>query len=101
MYKLDRRVFLQQSIMAGAALSLPNQINALASSKINKVRIGMIGVGFRSHEHMANFLQRNDVEITAIADPQQRSIDDALKVLKNTIVLNLRSTKTSMIIKIF
>ncbi|MEJ7671272.1 MAG: hypothetical protein WKF59_00740 [Chitinophagaceae bacterium] len=68
--------------MAGAALSLPNQINALASSKINKVRIGMIGVGFRSHEHMANFLQRNDVEITAIADPQQRSIDDALKVFK-------------------
>ena len=82
MYKLDRRVFLQQSIMAGAALSLPNQINALASSKINKVRIGMIGVGFRSHEHMGNFLQRNDVEITAIADPQQRSIDDALKVFK-------------------
>jgi predicted dehydrogenase len=31
---------------------------------------------------MANFLQRNDVEITAIADPQQRSIDDALKVFK-------------------
>jgi len=82
MYKLDRRVFLQQSIMAGAALSLPTQINALASSKINKVRIGMIGVGFRSHEHMGNFLQRNDVEITAIADPQQRSIDDALKVFK-------------------
>ncbi len=80
MYKLDRRVFLQQSIMAGAAFSLPNPINALASSKINKVRIGMIGVGFRSHEHMGNFLQRNDVEITAIADPQQRSIDDALKV---------------------
>jgi len=82
MYKLDRRVFLQQSIMAGAALSLPEQINAFATSKISKVRIGMIGVGFRSHEHMGNFLQRNDVEITAIADPQQRSIDDALKVFK-------------------
>ncbi len=82
MYKLDRRAFLQQSIMAGAALSLPNQINALASSKINKVRIGMIGVGFRSHEHMGNFLQRDDVEITAIADPQQRSIESALKVFK-------------------
>ncbi|MBA3674345.1 MAG: Gfo/Idh/MocA family oxidoreductase [Chitinophagaceae bacterium] len=82
MYKLDRRAFLQQSIMAGAALSLPNQINALASSKINRVRIGVIGVGFRSHEHMGNFLQRDDVEITAIADPQQRSIESALKVFK-------------------
>ena len=82
MYKSDRRTFLQQSMMAGVAVSLPNQIKALASSKINKVRIGMIGVGFRSHEHMGNFLQRDDVEITAIADPQQRSITDALKVFK-------------------
>jgi len=82
MHKVGRRSFLQQSMMAGAALSMPNQIKAFASAKINKVRIGIIGVGFRSHEHMGNFLQRDDVEITAIADPQQRSIDDALKVFK-------------------
>ena len=31
---------------------------------------------------MGNFLQREDVEVTAIADPQQRSIDEALKVFK-------------------
>ena len=42
----------------------------------------MIGVGFRSHEHMGNFLQREDVEIIAFADPQQRSIDEALKEYK-------------------
>ncbi|HUS01381.1 MAG TPA: Gfo/Idh/MocA family oxidoreductase, partial [Chitinophagaceae bacterium] len=82
MYKFDRRTFLQQSMMTGVAVSLPNQIKAFGSSKTNKVRIGMIGVGFRSHEHMGNFLQRDDVEITAIADPQQRSITDALKVFK-------------------
>lgn len=44
--------------------------------------MGMIGVGFRSHEHMGNYLQREDVEITAIADPQQRSIDEALPLFK-------------------
>jgi hypothetical protein len=82
MHKLNRRFFLQQSMMAGVALSMPNQIMSLASSKINKVRIGMIGVGFRSHEHMGNFLQRDDVDVVAIADPQQRSIDEALKVFK-------------------
>ena len=82
MYKFDRRVFLQQSIMAGVALSLPGEIKSFASAKTGKVRIGMIGVGFRSHEHMGNFLQRDDVEINAIADPQQRSIDDALKIFK-------------------
>jgi hypothetical protein len=31
---------------------------------------------------MGNFLQRNDVEIVAIADSQQRSITDALNVFK-------------------
>lgn len=82
MYKLNRRIFLQQSMMAGIALSLPDQIQSFASFKISKVRIGMIGVGFRSHEHMGNFLQREDVDVIAIADPQQRSIDDALKVFK-------------------
>ena len=82
MYKLNRRIFLQQSMMAGVALSLPDQIKSFASSKVNRVRIGMIGVGFRSHEHMGNFLQRDDVDVIAIADPQQRSIDDALKVFK-------------------
>lgn len=82
MQKVHRRTFLQQSMLAGVAVSLPNQLISYASSQINKVRIGIIGVGFRSHEHMGNFLQREDVEITAIADPQQRSISDALKVFK-------------------
>lgn len=44
------------------------------------MRIGIIGSGFRSHEHLSNFLQREDVDVTAIADPQQRSIDEVLKV---------------------
>lgn len=82
MYKFDRRAFLQQSMMAGVAVSLPAQVKAFASSKINKVRIGIIGAGFRAHEHMKNFFQRDDVEITAIADPQQRSIEEALNIFK-------------------
>ncbi|MEP6616406.1 MAG: Gfo/Idh/MocA family oxidoreductase [Ginsengibacter sp.] len=75
----DRRMFLQQATLAGVALAFSNQIKAMAPLAMHKVRIGMIGVGFRSHEHMGNFLQREDVDVVAIADPQQRSIDDALK----------------------
>lgn len=77
----DRRKFLQQTALAGAALILPNKIKAFATAE-KKVRIGMIGVGLRSHEHMGNFLQRDDVDIVAIADPQQRSITEALEVFK-------------------
>ncbi len=76
----NRRNFIRSTALAGSALALSNSIKGFSSKKKDKVRIGIIGVGLRSHEHMGNFLQRDDVEITAIADPQQRSIDEALKV---------------------
>jgi predicted dehydrogenase len=78
----NRRNFIKTSALTGAALTLNNTIKAFSSVKKEKVRIGIIGTGLRSHEHMGNFLQRDDVEITAIADPQQRSIDEALNVFK-------------------
>jgi predicted dehydrogenase len=78
----NRRNFIKTSALTGAALSLTNSIKAFSSVKKDKVRMGIIGAGFRSHEHMGNFLQREDVEIIAIADPQQRSVDEALKVFK-------------------
>lgn len=68
--------------MTSMALAFTDHVNTFSPLKKDKVRIGIIGAGFRYHEHMGNFLQREDVEITAIADPQQRSIDDALKVFK-------------------
>jgi predicted dehydrogenase len=80
--KFNRKDFIQKTTMAGVALGLANSIKAFSSQKRDKVRIGIIGAGLRSHEHMGNFLQRDDVEITAIADPQQRSVDEALAVFK-------------------
>ncbi len=78
--QLNRRDFIKATALTGAALTLNHSIKAFSSVKKEKVRIGIIGAGFRSHEHMGNFLQREDVEIIAIADPQQRSIDEALKI---------------------
>ena len=79
---LDRREFIKAGTLSGVALTLPGYLKVFAKEKTTKVRIGMIGVGLRSHEHMGNFLQREDVEIIAIADPQPRSIDEAAKVFK-------------------
>ncbi len=84
-HQLNRRNFIKSTSLTGAALTLNNSIKAFLPAKKNKgliVSIGIIGAGFRSHEHMGNFLQRDDVEITAIADPQQRSVDEALSVFK-------------------
>jgi len=41
----------------------------------------MIGTGFSANEHLRPFSQREDVEVTAIADPQQRSDNEVLQVL--------------------
>jgi hypothetical protein len=78
----NRRHFIKASALTAAAFTINNSIKAFAPAAKEKIRIGMIGVGLRSHEHMGNFLQRPDVEITAIADPQQQSINEALKVFK-------------------
>jgi predicted dehydrogenase len=76
----NRRKFIKATALSTAALSINQSVKAFAPVKKDKVRIGIIGAGFRSHEHISNFLQRDDVAITAIADPQQRSIDEALKL---------------------
>jgi len=78
----NRRNFIKTTALTGAALTFNHSIKAFSTVKKDTVRIGIIGTGLRSHEHMGNFLQRDDVQITAIADPQQRSIDEALKIFK-------------------
>ena len=44
--------------------------------------MGIIGDGCRSQEHIGNFGQRADVEIIALADPQERSIKEAIAEIK-------------------
>lgn len=79
---LNRRQFLQQSALAGMGLAFANNLMASNETKVDKIRIGIIGAGLRSHEHIGNFCQRPDVEITALADPQERSIREALAEIK-------------------
>src|SRR5437868_206956 len=78
----NRRHFLKTTTLSAAALTLNDNIRAFAPVKKDKLRVGIIGSGFRSQEHMGNFLQREDVDVVAIADPQQRSIDDVLPLFK-------------------
>jgi predicted dehydrogenase len=79
---LNRRQFLQNATMAGMGLVFARQLMAATPSKAERVRIGIIGAGLRSHEHIGNFCQRPDVEVTALADPQERSIREALAEIK-------------------
>ena len=78
-----RRDFLKTTI-AGAGLSiLPTAILSGKDAE-TKVRLGFIGVGLRGQNHLDLALRRNDVEVVAICDVQQRMIDMSKDLIKKS-----------------
>jgi predicted dehydrogenase len=69
---MERRKFIQATLAAGAAATVLNP-TVLFAAKQPKVRVGFIGVGLRGRDHLELCLQRDDVEIIAIADPDTKS----------------------------
>src|SRR4051794_31344147 len=80
---IKRRNFIKQTTAASVALALSGNIKAFASSKVNQVRVGMIGVGLRGQNHLDLLLRRNDVIVTAFADPDKGMLASALKMVKD------------------
>jgi predicted dehydrogenase len=82
-YKISRRAFVKNSSIAGMGFTiLPSSI--LSKKKENKVRIGMIGVGLRGQNHLGLLLKRDDIEVVAICDIQQRMIDMSKDLIKKS-----------------
>ncbi|MBI1768894.1 MAG: Gfo/Idh/MocA family oxidoreductase [Bacteroidetes bacterium] len=79
-----RRDFIKTTAIAGAAFSiLPSNI-VFSKSPENKVRLGFIGVGARGQNHLELALDRDDVEVVALCDIQQRMIDMSLGLVANS-----------------
>lgn len=53
---------------------MPNSLFS-GTLKKSKVNIGMIGTGLRGQSNLNILLHRDDVEVKAIADPQERMVD--------------------------
>ncbi|AJH14271.1 hypothetical protein MPR_1082 [Myroides profundi] len=67
--------------MAGiGALIVPSSLFSF-SNNTKKVRIGMIAVGLRGQVHLDELLKRDDVEVIAMADPNDRMIKRAQKIV--------------------
>jgi predicted dehydrogenase len=78
--KNSRRNFIKTTAVAGLGFTiLPSSI--IAKDKVNKVRLGIIGVGLRGQNHLELALGRTDVEVIAICDIQQRMIDMSLELI--------------------
>jgi hypothetical protein len=80
----SRRQFVQNASMTSLVIGLsPAFIKAQSSTKMDTVRIGIIGTGFRGQSHLEMLCQRKDTNIVAFADPDPRMLADAQKILKD------------------
>jgi predicted dehydrogenase len=78
----NRRAFTKSLAVAGVGLAL--KPSSLLGSDESTIKIGIIGVGLRGQSHLELLLKRNDVEVVAICDIQQRMIDDSKKMIDAT-----------------
>jgi len=81
-----RRNFIQKTAIIGAGITLAPQFTfgAGINSDKDKLNIGLIGVGLRGTNHLNNVLLREDVNVTAICDIDERRISIAQEIiLKN------------------
>ncbi|MFH4964779.1 Gfo/Idh/MocA family oxidoreductase [Gaetbulibacter sp. M235] len=64
----SRRDFIKKAAIVGTGISLMPNFTFGINNKLDKLKIGMIGVGLRGTNHLENLLLRDDINITAICD---------------------------------
>jgi predicted dehydrogenase len=77
----SRRDFIKKATVAGVGFSVLSSA-AFAKDDVQKVRLGFIGVGLRGQGHLQLALNRNDVDVVAICDINQRMIDMSKELFK-------------------
>ena len=81
--RMSRRGFLKKGAALGTAIAFPTIIPATALGQggrpapSNRVVMGAVGVGWQGMSNMNNFLGRNDVQMVAVCDLDQRHLREA------------------------
>ena len=81
--QLTRRRFLQSTIAATAALSLPARLRAAAEGANGDVRVAIVGFKGRGQDHIKNYLGLKGVRITALCDVDSGVLEKGAAQLKN------------------
>jgi predicted dehydrogenase len=82
--KTTRREFIKTTSTAGIGLTILPSSLVFSQQKEPRARLGFIGVGLRGQSHLDLALRRNDVEVVAICDVQQRMIDMSLNLVNRS-----------------
>jgi len=78
---MKRREFLRSTGLTAAGITLVPGHDLFAKSVAAKLKVGLIGTGLRGQNHLALLLDRDDVELIAIADVDQRMLDTAKSMI--------------------
>lgn len=54
-----------------------------AAPKIEKLRVGLVGIGSRGTTHLKLWTKVDGVEITALCDVRKKAVEDAQKYLES------------------
>lgn len=79
--KSSRRKFIKTATIAGAGFTILPASAFKARDKDGRIGLGFIGVGLRGQSHLELALKRNDVNVIALCDIQQRMVDMSLKMV--------------------
>jgi predicted dehydrogenase len=79
----SRRDFVKKSAIIGAGAAIAPSLTFGSDFKISKekLNVAFIGVGLRGTNHLSNALLRNDVNVVAICDIDERRITIALDMI--------------------
>jgi predicted dehydrogenase len=79
----SRRDFVKKTAIIGTGLALAPGLSFGSTLNISseRLKIGLIGIGLRGINHLNNLLMRDDVQITAICDIDERRNTIALEMI--------------------
>src|SRR5262245_11975430 len=87
MKRLNRREFLERTMFAMAAASVPAILGSgcvmpRPASPNERLGVALVGAGGRGRGHLPSFLALADVQITAICDVDERAAGIAVKIVE-------------------
>ncbi len=78
---MNRKDFVKTSSLAAAAMVFGPQSKLFANAADAKVRLAIIGVGARGQSHLDLVLRRDDVELMAICDVDDRALNASKEII--------------------
>ncbi len=78
---MNRKQFVRNAGLAAAAVALLPTGNLFAAGNNDKIKLAIIGVGMRGQNHLDLVLRRDDVELVAICDVDDRMLIKAKEMI--------------------